>query len=538
MENSLINFRSRDPRESEDVYDFAELSLPAECIAAIGPAFRGLTHLYRKVSRRQFWRSMRKFAVFLNAAPDPYAALRAPRCLMDFRDHLRGSILDKTAGGHYNHISAIYQWLVANDDSHAVIWHNVRRPPFGHAREEEKPRAKPMDSVQLRRIGEAAARRVDIIRARLETGAAICRGESVLGVSSQVQRWVRQIHEGMQAKVFSKAALTSGRYVDWQVSYRVAVPYVHIQKGDYIPYILLILIETAANPLSILNLELGCVSHHPTDPARRRVYWNKHRAGSEQASDVTETGRNSIPRLINELEAATLGMRAGAPERYNSLLFLGYGNGSIGPVSIQSFHNYLELFIQEEGLPDFNFVDIRQSIASQMLERGDDLIDIKKQLQHASPRTTLGYVRSSRDKQVLAERMLEFQGQLITATEALAKPKDLDTSYGFTCSSNMDGLAPGSKKGEPCLQYFQCALCPNSIAVIDSPTHLARMMVALESLDEYGDVGGFMRQTKRYQEVFSPIVEILKELINRAPKRVLAKALEIAKELPLVPMEE
>ncbi|WP_146096923.1 hypothetical protein [Xanthomonas arboricola] len=469
--------------DSPDVYDFAQLQLPQECASALRISHRGVTALYARSSRRQQWVSLRRFADYLKTVDDPWREMRNPQVLSKYKNWLFGSGLNKTIGTHYNNIALHYRWLADNDASKSIYWHNVQIVRSGLSRETKCERNNSISTEEIQKISAACKERVLKVRARMALGESILNNEPVSAFSVKERKAVQDIAACIESGILGKVEQRKESLEIRRVGYREVASLLMVSIEDLLPYLLLILIETLANPDPVFKISVANLEEHPLDPKKKRLYWSKPRASIEQYADVLTQGQFSVPRLFQDIEAYTRRLRPWASLSHRYKLFLGNHGTSVRCPSVQSWHNCLELFRNEENLSRFSFVDIRRSGAQSMDAKGEAISAIQKKLQHRSERTSRRYLDSRTHRAVEQEKILRFQGAVIKAASLSKTAYPYETLHGMECAQPLAGIAPGSRRGEPCLQYFRCAQCASSIFLVDSPKHVARMLLASKTLD-------------------------------------------------------
>jgi hypothetical protein len=532
----LLTFPSEIEHAKDDVYDFCDLDLPHECISVLAHAFRGSTSHYRVVSRRQAWRSVRRFAEYLRATKDPIEHMTNPRVLVGFAEDLQRRSMRKTNGCHFNFIAMVYRWLADNGDK-PIRWAAIRMPTPNFQREASRPRSNNIDGLTLKKIAAACKAEIAQTRRRLSMrGSSDAEGELSPSEAKLLRRCIELEEEG----IFAKDSLRQAKVRTNDASLRSITKYKEHTTESLLPYLLLLLLATAANPSSMMDLKLNCVEDHPTDPLLRRVYWQKNRAGREQFCDVMASGTYAIPVLLRELEVATAAVRRLALPRFANHVFIARTGRHAKAPCVQGYHNALAAFRERHQLAYFTFVDVRRAIAQAIAASGQNIDAIRRVLQHASARTTDGYLHREGDIEASQRAVAAYQGQILKAATDLGREAVYETAYGFRCSDPAGGTAPGTKRGEPCLEFAQCATCPNAVFIIDSAEHVARIMVARDAIEEYGrrsatGVGG---SPARCREVFGPTLAVANAILDKVHKAVRLAAADIAKGMPPYPLEE
>ncbi len=531
----LLEFSSDATPGLVDTYDFAMLGVPKECAEHLAEAFRGVTEHYKIVSRRQAWRSVRKFCAFLAGLENPSSAIHAADILERFGRYLASGLMEKTAGSHFNLISALYKWLGAYGAS-PVRWLNVRLVRQRFRREELRVRSNELNESTLRKIAAACKGEIVISRRQILLGRDIKSAQAELG-HTQAALLAEMISLGRQG-IHTKEELRRRGVKLRGKRIRALQRYKEPTTRTLLPYLLLILIGTAANPWSIMNLESGCLEQHPTDPLMARFYWTKGRASREQFSDVLRAGTYALPTLLSDLERGTMALRCVAIERYARHVFIARVNKSSRTPSIQGWHNALTEFRAAHRLPYFTFTDIRRGIAAAITSRGEGIEAVRRTLQHNSVRTTERYLDSPGVLGKVKARTLDYQGQIVAAAERAHRAARYETAYGFICADPVKGTAIGSRKGEPCLEFAQCATCENAIFVIDDATYVARIIVARDAIEAFRErCARGAAPMERFNYAFAPTLAVADAILKKVKAPVLSRARKIARSLPAFPVE-
>lgn len=535
MNGLIMSFTSDFVGRELDHYDFSSLGLPESAAGTLASAFTAVTAAYRSASRKQAWATMKKFSRFLKKSRDPWKRMQQRSVLRQFLDEMNVDLGAATASSHYNFMGMIYRWLGQSGGSLTIVWLNVDTSRCGLIRTDSPPRRNALTKDELERIHRSAKQDIDAIRARAEMVKKIIEGGHEVDIPVRDQVNIRRIKNGIENGVLGKKYQVRGGFITWKTPYRRLRGYLLPTAREYIAYVICILFETLANPMAAFELSWDCLSDHPIDPLKKVLIWDKFRASEQQALDVTTEGLYSVPRLIDEVLSLTELIRPIAGD-YNHRLFLIPSAGRVTSPCDQGWHDALAEFISQYRLPDFNFVDLRGSGARLLAEAGFDIVSIQNKLQHSEARTTLGYLSQSREAPDAKRRVAKFLGMVVE--EANLPNQPYESAVGLSCSDSTAGIASGSRRGEPCLEYFQCATCPNSIVIIDSVKHVARMLAALRSLDEFKEQAQrSLNKRLRYEAAFKETHDILSALIKRVGKDVLRAATKLAVTIRCVTLE-
>lgn len=449
-------------RKREDKYDFGALNLQEDITRNLRDAFMDLTNHYRRTSRRQAWRSIIKFALFLNH-PAVRKSLAVRRTLLeDFAIWLRAQKnLLKTSGSHFNFIYRIVTWLVESLGTDPWCSQILTHHHFG--RESESARKNEVSKDDLMRIEAACKREMSEWREKFEVRNLIDQGllvpSSLLSETQlkKLQALIRLENRGiwMQRQVAE---------IGWQgasgASFRRLAPYRELTLRSALPFYLYIVIATAGNPEAIADLQIDCIEDHPTDPANAILSWNKGRATKEQDLPFFRKGRHAIPTVVMDIIAMTKPIRALARSPDDTVLFITRKGAVSTRISTQGWHNALAEFREKHSLPFFSFVDMRSAVASLVKNIHGSRSTASRLLQHKELSTSTRYLNSRESLEHSYERVAEFQGLLVSgATSTIEESQRLaqkeETFFGTSCADPLQGIAPGSRKGVPCLERVQ-----------------------------------------------------------------------------------
>ncbi len=535
-ESLVIRFVSDIPGRDVESYDFRLLGLSPAVASHLARSFQALTATYRSVSRRQAWASVRKYCRYLATQRDPNVAVKRQSVIKDFLCSMDRNVRQSTAISHYNFIAAIYRWLSLNDAANTILWMNVDSGPCGLTREAKSVRSIRLSVSDLSVIFSASKKGIDRVRRRLEVGETAIRTGECEELSGRDVVTLVGIQKGLQRGVLAKHRLTRSGLIQHSCRYREVRRYLVLDARDLIPYLICLMCQTLANPQSAMEISVDCVEAHPVDPLKRRVIWDKYRAGRQQVLDVSADGRYSVPALVDDITQKTRVLRPIAGDFSARLFISPFGAGARTP-NVQGWHNALAEFIKEHDLPDFNFVDIRASGAEALSTSGVGIESIQRKMQHSHPRTTQRYLSQHPPSSQARRRVATFIGKVL---EEARRPtvRRYETVTGLQCSDPSSGVAPQSIVGKECLQYLQCATCPNSIVVIDSAKHVSRMLATLSSLERMKKQANKSFDVRaRYLEAFEATHQVLLALLERVPKNVLEVARPLALKIPHLSME-
>lgn len=536
-----------DERGRDDRYDFTTLGLPANIAGSFALAFKVITGGYRKTSRRQFWLLLRRFVEYLRSGSDDALTLLSdPEVLLRYKEALvRQQKLQKTAVPRVNGALRIMRWLVENEDG---PWRSVilfKGATATLSREKHRVRNNEVSPQLLHRIVSACKCEVDQFINKLSVRERVLRGEAVPSAELDGIRLdlLRQVLSLDAAQIYTQRDLIrvhrSGLI---EVGMRRVEPFRALTNRTALPYYILLIVNTCGNPVGIMNLERDCVQPHPTDALKRRIYWGKGRSHREQAFDVLASGKYSAVRCVTDLLRLTEPIRHLASAIDVNKLMITRRAHKGRRVCVQSLHNALTAFRAQHCLPHFTFADLRKAAAVAIDEHAKSSKVVKKALQHKNGRTTRIYLQARRSVERRYEGVLQYQGQMLSlATAAPTKtPAPADTLAGIRCRDPLAGIAPGSTRNHPCLQWLECCRCPNAIVVRDDPVVIGRILRAAQSLRDMREQAATSAEaTQHFESAFRPTLHVIEtQILPRITKRVRVQAEAIAATLPALPLLE
>lgn len=532
-------------RHRDDKYDFGALKIQREIALNLRDAFVDLTGHYKRTSRRQAWRSIIKFAAFLSHPTVRKNLANRRTILEDFATWLLAqNNLLKTTGSHFNFIYRIVSWLAENFDTEPWRLQILTHCYFG--REAECPRKNEVSKDDLVRIEAACKVEISKWRDKFKVRELATQDRPVQPTTlsprqfRNLQALIRFEAQGIWTQLQVAAAGGQGAR---GAPFRHLAPYRELTIRSALPFYLYIVIATAGNPEAIADLQIDCIEDHPTDPASVLLSWDKGRATKEQDLPFLRKGKYAIPSVVVDVLAMTAPIRSLSAPPEDTVLFITRKGAVSTRISTQSWHNALTVFRKEHALPFFTFADMRSAVASLIKNRHESTATASRLLQHKELATSTRYLKSRESVEHSYERVAQFQGQLIskatlTTKESQELTKKRGTFFGPSCASPLEGTAPGSRKGEPCLQYLQCATCKNAIVVKDEPKYIARILKAKSALVLLKNTSADTADGPvRYRMIYEPILTIIeREILTKVDSDIMAQAVEMAKNLPDLPM--
>jgi hypothetical protein len=306
---------------------------------------------------------------------------------------------------------------------------------------------------------------------------------------------------------------------------------------DIFPFYLAILTQTSGNPMSILQATNDCIVGVPLHPELERIVWAKNRATREQTADFPKSKSWSATNIVRRLLTLNQELRIHAPPAYSNSLFLCRNlQGGIAPPSWQAIHDRFKNFRSRHQLPDFELRSLRIAGAKLHHRAGRSLASAKRRLQHSKECTTQIYTPLSDLRRSHDLTILRFQGLLISESQSFAsgnQPSNhtnstttsADTVFGFGCKDLYGGIARGSKVGEACNHFFQCASCPGAIVVVDDLENVSRLVRTHDYLVEVRKRAIKEGWGQRFDALYGPTLAILRiEILPSISDSIIEKS--------------
>jgi len=317
--------------------------------------------------------------------------------------------------------------------------------------------------------------------------------------------------------------------------YRHLIARTKLNLNDVFVFYLALLCLTGANPEGFMYMTNEDIVPHPMRKDLERVYWDKERAGREQYQDFPAKKQWSAPELIRRCLKLNAGMRSQEDCYQPNMVFVCWTRvGAPRVPSKQSLHNCLNDFIKENGLPEFDFRDLRVINAKVHHKAGGSILAAKRKLNHKQISTTEIYTPLSDISNLHDAKIYRYQGSFIdesfSGIEGLKVGGQSPSSriaqsiFGFGCKDPLSGIAPSSQPGVLCLQFTQCATCPGAIVPIDDIEVVSRLLAAEKKLTLTLEKAKSEGWLSRFKTLYEPTLMILRE-------QILPKVPDLAKEL-------
>lgn len=357
-------------------------------------------------------------------------------------------------------------------------------------------------------------------------------GKELLSEDPQLGWWV---YQGAR-KTHGLARLASYRYAF---------------SRDLVPFALLLAIEGAYNPDTVLGLQRSGIKERVLfGVSVTEVEGPKRRGGSGRyAKDFDTKVVNPWLQLLARL---TEPLRSFLPEKDRDRLFvfspatrteLGrakayYSNG--GCSADVTWGKALANFQKRHGLPHFALAQIRPTLLDLVGQRHGALVATHAG-RHKNFQTTEGHYLGpgtrARERERLGEtlqqmeRFLGTEGKVDVRRSARSPGEDKGAATpGFDCDDPYDSPVPGQRKNRLCRAYGMCPACPMATASPNDYRSVAQWLALGSAINRARD----NLDPQHWLQKWAPMAVRLVELINQVPDNVLAKARTFALELPPV----
>lgn len=528
-------------RQRREYYDFGKIGCDVTLSEDIKDAFIQLTGHYNSRSRMQAWRSIKGFMDFLTAhgirSTDKNKDL-----LSRYASELSNSSrLRKTNGSHYNFVYRLVTLL--SESCESEFWRGQALPSFDFTREKQTVRDNEISLSTLKNIAEACKKEINEIRACIAVRQAIETGVQVKHPSldaSDIKALAQLI--ALESKgIWSQREMADAKKGRLGSSglRRLSV-FKELTIRTCIPLFLLLMIESAANPIALMEVKFNCIEPHPTDESMIFFSWDKPRSNKEQSLPFIKNGKFSPSELVSLIKLLTQPIRYIVENADKDLLFIVRTGSKSRRLSVQSLHNKLKEFRDEHNIEYFTFSDIRKAVANVIAEEYKTIKPVSRFLQHSDETTTNLYLRGRAALQRSFERVSEFQGEMINMVQLKEQhvPTPYSTLFGMSCKSPTSGIAEGSRVGTPCVEFTQCATCKNAVIIHDEPHYVARLLKSREALEKLEkDSSCHADKVARFDKVFRESLHIIRDFIlPKVSKRTMDEAEVLVSDIPDIPL--
>ncbi len=494
-------------------------------------SFSDVTGHYNRRSRDQAWRSVVKFVKYLCliGIADSGGGVDV---VSGFAEYLqKGERLKKTNGSHYNFIRRLVRSM--SETSVNSTWSDQGLKYENFVREEKCDRDNHVSAEQLKRIAIACKKDIVDIKKKFALREYVQRGD----FSAHTYYSARHLADLKQLIVNEKRGIWTqkqlaidGQSVLATSGLRRLSSCKELTLEAALPVFLLIMIQTAANPYSLMEINRECILDNPLDPNSVTLEWSKPRASKVQKISLLRAGNFSVSNLVQLIIDMTDPIRHLASDADRDLLFITRTGCKAKRLSSQSLHDYLERFRINHNFSHFTFADIRRAVAELVYERTNSVKEVKNVLQHRDELTTKLYLRGDTMIQRRYEKIAGFQGEMLMLAQKRVG-ENYETVLGFECSAPFTGVAGDSKKGEPCLEFLMCATCKNAVVPIDDPHAVARIVRAQDHLKKL-EIASLLNHEdrQRFDKVYRPLLDIIE---NDVLSNIAAKTLKVAESIKL-----
>ncbi|AJX94242.1 phage integrase family protein [Burkholderia pseudomallei PB08298010] len=398
----------------------------------------------------------------------------------------------------------------------------------------------------IKRILKACYDDIEGAEAMCHRGRRLRTGEGLLPDETQIHELVREllvIGEGFlpTQRLIHRSGHSYARRIDEIGGQRATTDLLWPSPRSIFPFYLAILIQVSGNPESVRLMKRECIRSHPLRSDLEFLVWEKGRSFKEQHAEFPKDKAWSAPNLVRRLRAMTDELVGIAiPEDRERLFICHYGKERVTKVISREMCHLLDEFIERHGFSRFTLKDLRPATAKLFHRAGKSIEVVQQRLNHGSVRTSTIYSGLDSLADEHESTVFRFQGKLIKlGLDSLKPAKDIkrrktrasdgaDTVFGFRCVDPLAGIAPGSRRGEPCLHFEGCATCPGSVVPLDDVRVVARLLESYNALNEARERATKERWLKRYNMLYENTRVIILQDILPA---VHPKIIELAKTL-------
>ena len=528
-------------REKDQFFDFGSLGVDEAIALDLKEAFLEITGHYSGRSRYQAWKCLKYFCLFLVAEKINSLSGRKDILYAYGKWLERNSCLKKTNGTYF--VIARRLVLFMAEVSLLSLWRGQSTIRFNFAREQYSVRDNEISVELLKKITQACKKEIEDITSDLAV-KEFWLNHGVLPVLglSEVQKIVLQELFTLETQgVWTQRQMAEIKRTSLgSAGLSMYLKYRELTLSTILPFYLLILIETGANPISLMEIKLDCIEHHPNDDAMVFLSWEKRRSSKEQSLPMLKKGKYSVKTLVDLISRATSHLRGMTDPADSMMLFVTRNGSRVKRLSSQGLHNALHKFREEHDFPYFTFSDIRKAIACLIDVNSTSIKTVSRFLNHKNSDTTKMYLKGKAHVRSKYNRVAEYQGLMIDAVSAYKSEVQSDTYetvFGISCVDPLNSPVPSSIKGMPCVEFLSCATCPNAMIVKDSITNVARIIKAKLSLEEFElQVVMDADMKLRFDELYAPVLKIIREeILPNIPKKTLTAAEKIIDTITALP---
>lgn len=549
-----VEIHSRSPLRNPILHDLAASGLPRAVAAAMSRAFVALHGGTTIESQRAAIAQFKKFAASVAHANVPKKALAAD-CLKTFDDlQIKQGFSTKTVGSAHNTIARALRWCDRNVPGIVPKGVDISPVSFSAQAKKERTSKKTLDSESVKKILAACYADIEESNERILHERQLPLS-TFSGDYGDLLIRLLSIGDGEIAttkQLLSSRGSVAMREATWRYGgLRSIAGRYYLCIDDVFPYYLAILIQTSGNPQSVLEMKRNCIVAMPLRPSLERLVWDKGRAHREQAPEFPSNKTWSAPNIVRKLLAMNEELLRHVHPIDKDKLFLArnFGESFASCPSWQSIHNSLKKFQLRHNLPKFELRIFRTTGAVLHNQAARSVVAASKRLQHKRLATARSYTDPGDLQEFHDDVIRTFQGLMVTEAEKQVSSRSVhrqsteisepavETVFGFGCKSPRAGIAPGSRAGETCLNFQQCASCPGAIVVVDDPACVARLLQAKQALLDSSAQSIREGWSHRFEALYGPTLKILNEqILPSVSQATVARANALA--LPPLPYLE
>lgn len=326
--------------------------------------------------------------------------------------------------------------------------------------------------------------------------------------------------------------------------------YMHAYAHDMVPFVILLTIEGAFNPDTILGLKL--------DDIRRRSLFGVDivtiEARKGRAADGIY-GKDLSPEVVDSwldlLDRITHRLRPCLDTYFRDRLFVfAVTNSKLpaksyqfasGPLSSDGvWFRTLLAFRERHNLPHFTLSQVRTTLIDLVGQRHNSLI-ASKAAKHVHYSTTEGHYIGSGTVLRERERLGEVIQQMARWTDSRGKidvrrsvrPGNHDkgsATPGFKCIDPYASPMPGQKAQQLCRAFGSCPVCPMALSNFKDPLSVAYWIALEASIFQARDV----LDPQTWHLRWAPVATRLQAMIKMVPMKVLEVASKFRVPLPQI----
>ncbi|MFM0738071.1 hypothetical protein PQQ51_12580 [Paraburkholderia xenovorans] len=509
------------------VFDFSRLKLKNNIAHALQRSFVATVGHTAVASQRTAFRSLLLLSECLREAGKQNCIQLPHDVVAIFSTWLDESTLGSSAQWHLSLILRLLRWCSRNIPGIVSPKTSLVKPQIRDYKETER---KVVDEHLIKEILKGCYIDIKKNEADLERGRKLRAGErgpetvtsdfdviaKLLGLGGNYipnLRVCKSSREGVSKKIYDIGGLTKLRELLW------------LSPRTIFPYFLAILTQTGGNTGPLLDLERDCIVPHPLRSDIERLIWDKSRSTHEQQAEFPVGREWSAANLVRRVAALNAALVDDAPAhlRNRTFICLSAKDGRVTIFNKKQASQYLNEFIERHNLCAFDFKDLRRSGARLHHLAGKSLLSAQRRLNHARLSTTAKYTSLADRADEHDEVISRFQGKMIKLSLQSSDKRHstvqqhgkvgaaMETVFGFQCRDPLSGIAPGSRQGETCGQFTKCVTCPGSIIPLDAPEVIARILAALNALQD-----AHKRSVKdgwypRFSLIYEPTLQIIVE---------------------------